>query len=460
MTWRLRETSQNSGSSIIAGTYTYYGSPTPYSVPTGFTGSRYRKLTWDMHPTTLRRVKSVNSQSLNRPHRPWLTKSQLIPPGFDPNAYHMRPLNPFEVRTFSAWANISTVHKGTNVYPYTTAWDLTGPFGELLLSMDPKLFLTQDGINLDLAASPIMDSKLVDILKWKAYRKVGASTAELGIAFGQIGQTVVMLAKPLKVALRVWRFLQAECRAGSVLMNRAIPYFMQSRHRVPAKRRTKQLMKKAADNWLEFSYGLLPTIQDVKDGVEGIEQILKPFRRVKLAKAGKKTTTKVVSLITVPIPTTNFSLKYRKTEETTFQYTCKYFYKFNMPETPGQILGLDVNSIATVAWDLLPWSFVVDWFLDVGGFLNSITRGRSATVLGDFTSLKVTKTIWYECIEASYWGSPISTPSSFLKVRYESLKRVTNQSPAAFPGLCVPTASFMRSMNAFSLMIQKFIRHW
>jgi hypothetical protein len=458
MTFRVRQTQDSAGPSFVTGTYTYYGDVSPRSLPTGYDGNRYHKVVWDLYPCNVRGPRRSDGRRRRAPYVP-SRGVVLVPPGYAPASYDMKPLHAFEVRTFRTWSNVACLNTAGYVPSYLGEWSLSGPMGDFILIRDTDLYNNLVAGSLDPAVSPAMDPKLVDLLKWKAYSKIGNSTAELGIALAQIGQTVSMLAKPLNAVAASYRLLTRMLSTGNaVIMWNGIPRFLRAKSVVPLRQRTTQLMRKAADNWLEYSYGLLPTVRDVQDSAEAIDDMLKPYKRIRFAKAGKKTTTKVVSTIGFGLPSTNFYLKYRKTEETTIKYTCKYYYRYDVPESPGHVLGLDLASAPTVVWDIIPWSFVVDWFIDIGGYLHSVLGGIGTTAMGDYTSMKIDTRISYECIEASYAGYPILTPISRFFVHYESLKRVTNQSPAKFPWFGIPSASIMRGLNAISLITQKLIR--
>jgi hypothetical protein len=64
-------------------------------------------------------------------------------------------------------------------------------------------------------------------------------------------------------------------------------------------------------------------------------------------------------------------------------------------------LGL-TNPIA-VAWELVPFSFAVDWFLPVGNTLSALTAGQGLTWLGGYITKRV-----YRAVSIRHKTGPIT----------------------------------------------------
>jgi len=75
-----------------------------------------------------------------------------------------------------------------------------------------------------------------------------------------------------------------------------------------------------------------------------------------------------------------------------------------------QLAGL--QDPASVAWELLPWSFVVDWFIPIGNWLEC--RGLASSLTGTFVIS--TKNIG-ECRHFKKGGSyPMESPMEYRKI--------------------------------------------
>lgn len=119
-----------------------------------------------------------------------------------------------------------------------------------------------------------------------------------------------------------------------------------------------------ADNYLTVNYGILPTISDLKGIVAAFRKVA-PF----LDKNGFQVFT-ASSRDSTNIKNTQYSLEQRiklaiSTEDDGFQLLLQQL------ESMGTLPTLEN------VWDLIPYSFVLDWFVDVGGFLERVdTRLR------------------------------------------------------------------------------------
>jgi len=125
-----------------------------------------------------------------------------------------------------------------------------------------------------------------------------------------------------------------------------------------------------AKNWLELQYGWLPLLKDVKGGAEFLAHQLNTPLHVTV-----KVRHKVEAY---PVRSLNGNAVY------TFGWhrsTGQIIYRAKEIDVP-QLVGL--TDPASVAWELLPFSFVADWFLPIGSWLDA--RGLSQALTGTFVT--------------------------------------------------------------------------
>lgn len=144
-----------------------------------------------------------------------------------------------------------------------------------------------------------------------------------------------------------------------------------SRARTAQQRREafKRYQKAVAQGWLEGVYGWQPLISDMYGAIDAVKRKAHDivYRRAVAKGVLKKEKTSKKSY---PTGNSNPYLEWNETD--TYEYTQKYIVYFYVNEPAlhetGQ-LGL-INPFAT-AWELVPWSFVVDWLLPIGNWIQS-----------------------------------------------------------------------------------------
>lgn len=139
-----------------------------------------------------------------------------------------------------------------------------------------------------------------------------------------------------------------------------------------------------ANVWLEMQYGWKPLLSDVYGSAELLAQSLDRPRittvRVRSRSKQKRSDTIYLGLSDCLVLNRVFSL------DTSVSYSVTY----ELTSSAARILSeTGISNPLNLAWELLPWSFVADWFLPVGNYLQSLdstsglnfVRGTKSTSL-------------------------------------------------------------------------------
>lgn len=192
--------------------------------------------------------------------------------------------------------------------------------------------------------------------------------------------------------------------------------------------------------WLEASYGWTPLVKDVHEGAQALAKLI--------GGSGGKTEFRARHKITSFTPVNNANLTTAGFHEIRGQI----IYVFEREEDlPSDLAQLGIVNPATLAWELLPWSFVIDWFLPIGSFLDNITM--LPFLKGSWCKTYTTRRRWISQTKST-------SPCDTKKPAYYDSIQVTRTVGSA--GLSVPAPSlkspissdWRRTANAIALLTQ------
>lgn len=124
--------------------------------------------------------------------------------------------------------------------------------------------------------------------------------------------------------------------------------------------------KRWAKSWLEYQYGWKPLVQSVYGSFDAIlHRRLNQYTRVTGKGRSFEISWKKFSDVQYP-GATEVIAKHRRRRA---MYVCEYALKNSVQQ---QLLGYTSLNPATIIWELVPYSFVVDWFVNVGGYLQNL----------------------------------------------------------------------------------------
>jgi hypothetical protein len=206
--------------------------------------------------------------------------------------------------------------------------------------------------------------------------------------------------------------------------------------------------------WLELQYGWRPLLSDVYGSAELIAQ-KRISEIIDRAVASSTYSNEINTKELNPQGYWNW-VRYLKGK---VEYTIKYVVYFSSSSPAIHTLAqVGISNPELLAWELLPWSFVADWFIPIGNYLGSFDATNGLTFQ------KGTRTVFIkQSGDNDTWamqGQPTSAATVFngfqrsekeyVKVTRESL---TGFPSAKFPGFKNPL-SFEHAANAIALLRQ------
>lgn len=137
---------------------------------------------------------------------------------------------------------------------------------------------------------------------------------------------------------------------------------------------------KLHNSWLEYKYGWMPLLMDVKGAAEFFaqQQVVRPPRFTVVAT--KEIVKRSFKPFTYSAP--GFGGPETATEliERRWDGKVKITCELSSPHL-SELQQIGVTNPALVAWELVPFSFVFDWFISVGDWLTGLTALQGVNVL-------------------------------------------------------------------------------
>lgn len=218
--------------------------------------------------------------------------------------------------------------------------------------------------------------------------------------------------------------------------------FESAARRFGVNRRPSQLSEKdLAGRWLELQYGWKPLISDVYESAKAFEAHTNTSRSSRVS----------VSLTREGVFNSSASPSSHSCIGTVKE-RWRIIYEMNEQMTIARSLGL--TNPAVVVWELVPYSFVVDWFIPIGSYLENL--GTIPYLNGRFMTVKV-REFQGAAVEVQSPGTHwIKYPTTFTRSKYIN-RAITGSLSVPKPGFkTLPEAmSPNRIWNALALVTQR-----
>lgn len=171
----------------------------------------------------------------------------------------------------------------------------------------------------------------------QAFRMIGDAAQRIGGAYAAIR------ARNPKLLLKALRLNGSHKRAQNLA------------------RSVRDKTKPVGEVWIEAQYGWMPLLSDAEDGARWLAEAVTGKIPGKLSRSR---TWRATAVSTAAIPKNSY--RYMSAEH---EWRLRYV-----------IEGLKISNtfapsfatLATVAWEVTPWSFIVDWFVPIGSYLESL----------------------------------------------------------------------------------------
>jgi len=218
--------------------------------------------------------------------------------------------------------------------------------------------------------------------------------------------------------------------------------------------------RSAADNWLELQYGWKPLLQDVKGAFASLATMVTQDGRVSSVSSSVHAQKSEINPLFLDFNVNGVRPKcglWMQFTTTDIKIKCRYRVDDRMKAFLAQT---GFTNPLNLAWEVIPYSFVVDWFLPIGAFLETLSSWDGLTFI-DGLETRFTRQNTYGMADYNGadqhnppWDYVIRGAFSVEKLRYDRICL------SAFPSARLPSfknpLGVVHAANALALMRSAF----
>lgn len=242
----------------------------------------------------------------------------------------------------------------TSMKPIRATWKTKPSFGTRVTScvneIELRQFYTYANIPGDLLST--IDNKA----RAKVYRRMQSFNATT--AFGELRETLRMLVRPAHAL-----------REGLDRYRRTA-----LKHRAREKTRAN-FLKAVSGSWLEYSFGWKPLMHDIKDAAEAFAKSSSDPIYQHFSVTENQTYTRPKVLVYNGGIAEGGAISARVYAQARMDCSVRYCgsatVKTSVPNAHAARFGTGMPSFVPAAWELMPYSFLIDYFTNIGDCLDA-----------------------------------------------------------------------------------------
>lgn len=353
--------------------------------------------------------------------------------------------------------NLSTVHmsrSGTGRRPRPTVLDPTSylriayNFGGVLGRVtskypnNPSWDMVEEGALNDAhvvnygfqeTGSDILDSNLEDLCILKSLNKLNQRDVDLGTAWYERGKTAQLVGDLAVKAAHTLKALQKKDWAGL-------------RNELGVHGNVLDGGGNVVDGYLAYRYAVMPAMKDVAGAVDALSR-LPPDEWAVSARSTEKNTSRRVSDV-------GQGTENPFTCRSELEKRCRAIITATpLPLTRQQdvlwSLGLD-NPLSTI-WEVIPYSFVLDWALPIGDWLSGLNALKYYSGWTTVVSNKTEEKVVVSGATTTYNGGTITSSASGNYTRMQFRRRISSAPPVPVLPVKDPV-SFLHMADGLALL--------
>lgn len=266
----------------------------------------------------------------------------------------------------------------------------------------------------------------------KAYAKLMSPDLDLGVMLGELKETLAGLVNPLS-ALR--KFVK--------------------KNGFPKRKETLDML---SGTWLEWRYGIRPLLSDIQAIYEHVTTQLNGYDGKMSKRGGRTAKMESITNLSKAMTFNQAYCTFKGTIKTTTWYTARVAFKYTRPLTWQERYGLDIYSLPGIAYELTTLSFVLDWFLSVGTWLQALKALNPViNVLGVAVTQRTNIEMDYRLLDALLDGKSCVKQGDVVtsEMEYMMRKCLSPGFNTVTPALNSKVFDVNRTLDALTLLWQQ-----
>lgn len=260
-----------------------------------------------------------------------------------------------------------------------------------------------------------------------------------GLQFlGELRQTIQMIRNPAQALFKNTEKYLSTLKSTRKEINSTVRMKKSETPKAHRVRKANAVKDAMSGSWLEYKFGLLPLVSDVQDIATTALEISEPKYVKTVFRGASKPVFGYSSLVKSYNSTTLSStgairqwVDYGVKTQASVRYVAGFKRTVDLPREGlgflAQSFGFQLQNFVPTLWELFPWSFLIDYFVNVGDVLEAATTDVSGLV---YCTKTTKQTSTFECqakLGGYNYGKPgwNCYPLTGKIVDYRKFERVT-----------------------------------
>lgn len=181
---------------------------------------------------------------------------------------------------------------------------------------------------------------------------------------------------------RDWESRQDKAYASDDLGTFSSPKFRRTPPRSAPEFERDSWVEFMGNRWLEAQYGYIPLLEDLRDALSVLRD--EPTHAPRYTSRATAVASPSSITSTMSYPTGDFNCQGVISLKGSARLTCRAGVLYEHVVTMGSRTNWDLYAIPEAAWEGLPFSFVVDWVVNIGPLIQALTPKVGVRILAEW----------------------------------------------------------------------------